>query len=173
MGESMSVWDTPIKPKQNATRLYWRHDREGTAIKGTMWADVPRGIVRDASGFNASRVYRWPIGRDAWRVSLGVTAGPQGVKYNCPDLQAAVDLAEILVTYGQPCFICRRRVPEIAVTIDGQVTEICEKCHQIGEDERREQIADAEAERDANDELADDGYDDGLAELLRDSIKEI
>jgi len=169
----MSVWDTPIKPKQNTTRLTWRHDRDGTAIAGTMWADVPRGIVRDVTGFNCSRVYRWPIGRDAWRVALGVTAGPQGAKYNCPDLQRAVDLAEILVTYGEPCFICKRRVPEIAVSLDGKVTEICEKCWQIGEDSRREQIEAAEAEREEEEGLADDGYDDGLAELLRDSLKQV
>ena len=169
----MSVWDTPIKPKQNTTRLTWRHDRDGTAPRDTMWADIPRGIVRDVSGHSCSRVFRWPVGQDGWRVALGVTVGPQSVKYNCRDLQAAVDLAEILATYGQPCYVCKRRVPEIAVIIDDRVTEICEKCWQIGEDSRRSQIEEAEAEYEEEEELSEDGYDDGLGELLRDSLRQV
>lgn len=159
-----------IRARSRTYQFKWRADRDGTAPKGTRWADVPRGVVRDAAGYNCTRVFRWPADGRAWRVALGVTAGPGAVKYTCPDLDAAEALAEILVDYGMPCAICRRRRPEIAVTLDGRVTEICEKCWQIGEDERRSAVEDALDDADERRDLSDDGYDDGLADLLRDSL---
>ncbi len=165
-----------IKERVSSTRPVWRRDRSGEAPRDTYWADIPKGVVRDARGFSCSRVFRWPVGGGGtWRVALGVTAGPGVVQYNCRDVQAAESLADILVEYGQPCYVCKRRRPEFAVTIDDRVTEICEKCHQISEDMKADERAEIEKLEESDEDIETDddgGYEDGLLDMLRDSIRE-
>lgn len=146
-------------------RLNWRHDESGDHL-GWMYANIPQGLVVDpVTGENASRVWRWPIGRTGrWRVSLGLVAGPRGPKYQCSDLQVAVDTAELLVSgklidcvYGETgngfctthepsyhdraepiCERCKQRPSEYSDLVRGEYVELCEMDHLIVEQELKD-----------------------------------
>jgi hypothetical protein len=97
----MGVWDTPPKRKRGEpdTRLIWRRPEWPDAPTGMVYANVPKGMVKcRETGFASSRVWRWKVG-GSWNVALGVVAGPHpGAAMFAGSLQAAVDLAEALVT---------------------------------------------------------------------------